>query len=219
MVPLALTWTVMTSLLWTSGSSQILSQETPATLYPKISESVTIFCDCSTDSCEAVYWFRYIFSNHSAQFLVSLNNAFRINFGEIPSSVETRLRASKRGSASFSLSITSVTDEDAGIYSCVLKNKNKKEDNLWKSIVLLRPGVAPPTLAPKIIRRPAVKPPSCCAKKEKKPPQNGCGLLVLWPLVGILLGLAVALISTLYYFSRLPKKCRHNFAKKRSVCQ
>uniref|UniRef100_A0A4W5P0Y9 Ig-like domain-containing protein n=1 Tax=Hucho hucho TaxID=62062 RepID=A0A4W5P0Y9_9TELE len=75
--------------------------------------------------------------------------------------------------------------EDTGLYTCMLQNQ--KENELWMPGVLLRPGETWPTLPPhhKVF---------CCVP--------GCGSKVLWPLVGVLLALAVALISTLYYFSR-----------------
>uniref|UniRef100_A0A4W5P0Z4 Ig-like domain-containing protein n=1 Tax=Hucho hucho TaxID=62062 RepID=A0A4W5P0Z4_9TELE len=73
--------------------------------------------------------------------------------------------------------------EDTGLYTCMLQNQ--KENELWMPGVLLRPGGE---------RNPFPCMVFCCVP--------GCGSKVLWPLVGVLLALAVALISTLYYFSR-----------------
>ncbi|XP_030623867.1 uncharacterized protein cd8b [Chanos chanos] len=46
-------------------------------------------------------------------------------------------------------------------------------------------------------------------------PGAGCEPEIIWTLTGLVATLAVVLTGTLYYFSRLPKKCRHNFIKKK----
>ncbi|XP_044031493.1 uncharacterized protein cd8b [Siniperca chuatsi] len=211
MIPLPLVWTLLTVSLWTSGSSQILQQETARVLYPKILSTEVIECDCVNISCDTVYWFRSI-SNHSkVQFLGKCNNADRATYGE---GVETaRFKLSRRSSMSFMLRIINVSEADAGIYSCILKDRKNTE--MWKPGIFLRPGVIPPTLPPKTKPKPPVK--SVCRCSKKNSSQDGCGSLILWPLVGLIAALALALICTLYYFSRLPKKCRHHFVKKRQM--
>ncbi|KAL7408488.1 hypothetical protein ABVT39_024252 [Epinephelus coioides] len=212
MILLLLAWTLLTASLWTSGSGQVLQQEPVKVLYPQILGTEIMECDCTNITCDYVYWFRTM-SNHlnQVQYIGKCNNADRDTYGD---GVDiARFKISRRSSVSFTLRITNVTEKDAGTYSCVLKDRKNME--MWKSGILLRPGVIPPTLPPKPKNKskPPVKPVCRCPKKNS--PQDGCGSLVLWPLVGLLAGLALALICTLYYFSRLPKKCRHHFAKRR----
>lgn len=126
---------------------------------------------------------------------------------------KTKFKLSRRGSQSFLLRIFKLTEADTGVYSCVLKGKTNNE--LWIPGTLLRPGVTPPTVPPTVkVKRP-IKPICHCLGNYQ--PKGGCSSLVLWPLVGLTGGLAVALVCTLYYFSRLPKKCRHHFVKMRPM--
>ncbi|XP_054473284.1 T-cell surface glycoprotein CD8 beta chain [Anoplopoma fimbria] len=208
MIMRLLAWTLLTVSLWTLGSSQVLQQEPVKILYPKILSTESIECDCTNITCDSVYWFRSIRNHNKLQFLGKCNNADRATYG---AGVDiNRFKLSKKSSMSFTLRITNVSDDDTGIYSCVLKDRKTTE--MWKPGILLRPGVTPPTLPPKTIPKPTVKSVCRCPKKNSS---QGCGSLVLWPLVGLVAGLALALICTLYYFSRLPKKCRHHFVKKR----
>ncbi|XP_070815489.1 T-cell surface glycoprotein CD8 beta chain [Chaetodon trifascialis] len=204
-----LAWILITVSLWTSGSSQILQQESVRILYPKIHSTETINCDCANMSCDFVYWFRSLSSHSKVQFLGRCNNANRATYG---TDVEQeRFILNRKNSQSFTLRIIDVTEEDTGIYSCVLKDRKNTE--MWKPGVLLRPGAIPPTLPPVAKPKPPVK--SVCRCPKKRSSQGGCSTLILWPLVGFIAALALALLCTLYYFSRLPKKCRHHFVKKR----
>ncbi|XP_059184592.1 uncharacterized protein cd8b [Centropristis striata] len=208
MTLLPLAWTLWTVSLWTSGSSQFLQHGHVTVFYPKILSTEVIYCDCANMSCVSVYWFRSI-SKHSKvtlQFLGTCNNAGIDSYGD--GLDKTRFKISRKSSTSFTLRITNVTEEDTGFYSCVLKDRKHAES--WKTVVHLQPGVNAPTLPPPTKRKPPVKPICRCPKKKS---QDGCGSLVFWPLVGLIAGLAVALLCILYYFSRLPKKCRHNFVK------
>ncbi|XP_026163014.1 uncharacterized protein cd8b [Mastacembelus armatus] len=204
-------WALLTASLWRAGASQILFQETVTVLYPKIMRPETIECECVNISCDTVYWFRSFPDQGKVQFLGRCNNADRVNYGN---DVDiTRFKFNKKGSSSFVLRILNVTEQDTGIYSCVLKDKRNTE--VWKTGVLLRPGVTPPTPPPKKKPKPPVKPVCSCPKKTQS--RDGCSSLVLWPLVGVIAGLALAVTCTVYYFSRLPKKCRHRFVKKRQM--
>ncbi|XP_032368778.1 T-cell surface glycoprotein CD8 beta chain [Etheostoma spectabile] len=207
MIPLA--WTLLTVLLWTSGSSHILQQEPVNRLYPKILSTEEIVCDCANIanmSCDSVYWFRSI-SNHRRSEFLGKCTIVRPTYGANVDS--TRFKFISK-TLSFTLRIINVTEEDTGIYSCVLKGRKNIE--MWKPGTLLLPGVTPPTLPPKTNPKPPVKSVCRCSKKNSS---QGCGSLVLWPLVGLIAAIALALICTLYYFSRLPKKCRHHFVKRR----
>lgn len=116
------------------GSSQILQTET-VIVYPKIHSSETMECECINITCDSVYWFRTIPNEGSAKFLGRCNNAERVSHG---TDVEqARFKLNKRG-MSFVLRIINVTHKDAGIYSCLLKDKNNRE--MWKPGFLLQPG-------------------------------------------------------------------------------
>ncbi|XP_068450936.1 uncharacterized protein cd8b [Clinocottus analis] len=202
-----LAWTLLTLSLWTSGSSQILQQEPVKVLYPELLSTEAIECDCVNISCESVYWFRSNHDRGELKYLGKCNNAERAFYGEGVD--KTRFKLCKKSSASFTLRIINVTEEDAGSYSCVLKGRKNTE--MWRSGILLRPGESSPTSPPETKPKPPVKP--VCRCPSENPPQEGCGSQVLWTLVGLVAALAVALVGSLYYFSRLPKKCRHTFVK------
>uniref|UniRef100_A0A667WW71 Cd8 beta n=1 Tax=Myripristis murdjan TaxID=586833 RepID=A0A667WW71_9TELE len=190
------------------GSSRILQQESPPILYPELLKAETVSCPCHSENCDFVYWFRTLFNDDSVQFLVSCNLADRCTHGS--DIVQSRFKVSS-SKGSFSLRIADVTKQDAGIYSCVVKVRGQEE--VWRPAAVVRPGEkAPTTVKPTTKRKPPVVP-VCRCSKTKKPQANSCGSMVLWPLVGLIAVLAVVLIGTLYYFSRLPKKCRHNFVK------
>ncbi|KAM9859954.1 T-cell surface glycoprotein CD8 beta chain [Aulostomus maculatus] len=200
---LILVWALLTVSLWTSGSGQILQKES-SVLYPKLLSTEKIKCDC-VSSCDSVFWFRTRPSQNKVEFLGRLNSADREDYGDDVD--KQRFKFIKRGSLMFILRIINVTEEDAGIYSCILMGQTTPE--IWRPGFRLRPGVTPPTSPPKPTLRPL------CPCRKETPPQDGCGSLILWPLVGMFAGLTLALVCTLYYFSRLPKKCRHRFEKKR----
>ncbi|KAF1391334.1 hypothetical protein PFLUV_G00041040 [Perca fluviatilis] len=207
MILLPLAWTLLMVSLWTSGSSQILQQEPVNSLYPKILSTEEFGCDCGNISCDSVYWFRSISNHRKVEFLGQCT-IVRPTYGLDVDKARFKLFSK---STSFTLRIINVTEEDAGIYSCVLKNR-KANIEMWKPGTLLLPGVIPPTLPPKATPKPPVKSVCRCPKKNSS---QGCGSLVLWLLVGLIAALALGLICTLYYFSRLPKKCRHHFVKRR----
>ncbi|XP_014023055.2 uncharacterized protein [Salmo salar] len=186
-----------------SVSHQTLS-ESDFVRYPGINDTEVFTCECSNHACQKVFWFRTLHNNLDIQFLLSLNNAGRTSHEA--SVDEHRFQASKHDMGSkmtFTLRLINIRSEDAGLNSCMLQNQ--KENELWRPGVLLRPGETRPTLLPVTKPQPQGIPNStpngCCTKSNYQTPK-GCGSKVLWPLVGVLLALAVALISTLYYFSR-----------------
>ncbi|KAM3620788.1 uncharacterized protein V6R79_001963 [Siganus canaliculatus] len=205
----SLLWTLLAASLWASGLGQFIEEETAITLYPKILDTATIECDCAKISCDSVYWFRSISGHSKLQYIGRCNNAGRPTYRD--NKDEERFKFHRKSGTSFTLRILNVTEEDTGIYSCVLTDLSKKE--MWKPGVLLLPGVTPTTVAPTTKPKPPVK--TVCGCTKKKSSKDGCGSLILWPLVGLNSALAVALLCTLYYFSRLPKKCRHHFVKRR----
>uniref|UniRef100_A0AAQ4PLR6 Cd8 beta n=1 Tax=Gasterosteus aculeatus aculeatus TaxID=481459 RepID=A0AAQ4PLR6_GASAC len=192
MSALPLAWTLLTVSL-TSGWSQILQQDTVKIQYPVLHSTEVIECDCGNVLCDNVYWFRSIHNHEKLEFLGRFNNAGRGSPVD-----EAHFKLSRKSNTCFALFIINVTEEDTGIYSCVLKDRKNTET--WKSGILLRPGVTAPTLPPHTKPKPPVEP--VCGCPTKDPSQGDCGSLVLWPLVGLVAALALALIGTLYYFSR-----------------
>ncbi|XP_062868156.1 uncharacterized protein cd8b [Trichomycterus rosablanca] len=181
-------------------------------LYPSINDVATLMCECPDSKCNRVFWYN-VKSNNNPEFILSYNIANSKKYGDKIN--QTRFNPSYSGSAKavFTLRITNVQEEDAGLYSCLLSSEDSAQDpkKLMPAGYYLRPGVEPPTEAPpkvKPVTKPKLVKPVC---KSKSP--TGCKALVLWTGVGVLLVLVVVLISTLYYFSRLPRKCRHRFAK------
>ncbi|XP_042262149.1 zinc finger matrin-type protein 1-like isoform X2 [Thunnus maccoyii] len=194
------------------GSCHTLRQEALKVVYPKIHSAENIECNCAGISCDSVYWFRSISNHNKVEFLGRYNNADRAHYAD--KDKEAQFKFTRGSSASFMLRINNVTGEDTGIYSCVLRNRTHHD--MWKPGVLLLPGVTPPTKPPEI-KKPQKPINTRCSCNKKKPSQtpDGCGSVVLWSLVGLIVVLALAIICTLYYFSRLPKKCRHHVVRKR----
>ncbi|XP_031681471.1 uncharacterized protein LOC116352917 isoform X1 [Oncorhynchus kisutch] len=119
-------------------SRQTLS-ESDFVHFPQINDTEVLTCECSSRSCQTVFWFRTLHNNLDIQFLLSLNNAGRTSHE--PSVDEHRFKASKRDGGSkitFTLRLINISSEDAGLYTCMLQNQ--KENELWRPGVLLRPG-------------------------------------------------------------------------------
>lgn len=206
MIRLPLSWALLIGWLSTSVLGSSPFEESITFRYADIRSNQTFDCDSHSSSCDLVYWFQSNPNDGTVQYIGNCNNANRAFY---ENGFKTRFTISKRSSTSFILRIAYVTEEDTGIYSCVLTDKKNAE--IWKAGFLLLPGGKPPTEPPKIEPKRPVKPVCPCSNSS----QDGCGSLILWPLVGIIGALALALICVLYYFSRLPKKCRHHFVKKR----
>lgn len=117
------------------GSSQILQQEPVTNLYPKILSTEEIGCNWGNISFDYVYWFRSISNHRKVEFLGQCT-IVRPTYAENVD--KTRFKFISK-SMSFTLRIINVTEEDAGIYSCVLKSRKTNEE-IWKPGTLLLPG-------------------------------------------------------------------------------
>lgn len=115
------------------GWSQILQQDTVKIQYPVLHSTEVIECDCGNVLCDNVYWFRSIHNHEKLEFLGRFNNAGRGSPVD-----EAHFKLSRKSNTCFALFIINVTEEDTGIYSCVLKDRKNTET--WKSGILLRPG-------------------------------------------------------------------------------
>lgn len=115
----------------------ILQQEKPMALYPKLfSTEAVIPCDCGNMQCDSVYWFRTLPASGQVQFLGKLNNANVAS--HVPSVKPAHFDLKRKTKTLFLLKIRNVTEEDTGVYSCVLKDRKTTE--VWKSGILLLPG-------------------------------------------------------------------------------
>lgn len=114
----------------------ILQQEKLVALYPQLLSTEAITCDSGNIPCDTVYWFRTIPATGQVQFLGKINNANVFSHGK---GVDTaRFDFKRKTRTSFLLKIINVTEEDTGVYSCVLKDRKAIE--VWKSGILLLPG-------------------------------------------------------------------------------
>nr|XP_061788451.1 uncharacterized protein LOC133578220 isoform X1 [Nerophis lumbriciformis] len=196
-----LAWSFLVASLWTSGSAQVLQDSNSKRVYPQLLSAQAIDCDCTNMSCNAAQWFRTLFSSNQVQYLGRINSAERIFHGDDVDPEKFKF-SRKRSDEAFTLHVVNVTQDDAGTYSCVSTNKRKQE--MWQAGVLLLPGVTPPTFPPD--STPLTPDCSCTL-------QDVCDSLILWSLAGLTSVLMLTLVFTLYYFSRLPRKCRHHFVK------
>ncbi|KAK7916042.1 hypothetical protein WMY93_011803 [Mugilogobius chulae] len=205
-----LLWTLLVVVtLWKSVPAQ--EDFTLKTLYPVLGLDQSLDCDCGGLVCEQVTWFRTLTPGGVGEFLGRLNQADRLSFGE---GFKSKMAITKKGGSGFSLRIQNVSEGDRGVYSCVLKIRGTTED-LWRGGTLLLPGETPPTETPTQKPRAPPEPRRCHCSSDTH--SSGCGSLVLWPLVGLISVLGLALVCTLLYFHSLPKKCRHRFIKPQSV--
>ncbi|XP_051536843.1 uncharacterized protein LOC127430805 isoform X2 [Myxocyprinus asiaticus] len=182
----------------------------PTVLYPKINGSETLACQCPDYSCQVVYWYRYLEKNNSLQFLMFSNSAGREEHGVDIKSTRFKGSVSSGQKLLYSLRISGLQDDEAGLYSCVFRSKHEMPVGYY-----IKPGVSlptppPPPPPPTVKTKKTV---GTCRCRNPSVSPKGCEHSVLWPSIGALLLLAVALAGTLYYFSRLPKKCRHRFTK------
>ncbi|KAK7143244.1 hypothetical protein R3I93_014413 [Phoxinus phoxinus] len=181
-------------------------QATSNVFYSKINDSQNLNCQCPDHTCQEVFWYRHLESRNTLQFLMYVNSAGREQHGENFNASKFKGTVSTGQKVVYTLRIIELQEDDAGFYSCLFKTKNFLPAGYY-----IMPGVNPPTVQPPTVKtqpRPA-KPCNCNSRHSPK----GCEHLVLWPGIGALLLLAITLAGTLYYFSRLPKKCRHRFAK------
>lgn len=119
-----------------TDANLVLHQEKLGALYPELLSTKAIPCDCRNIQCDSVYWFRTVLATSQVQYLGRLNNA------NIPSHRKgvdaSRFIFKRKANILFLLTIVNVTEEDMGIYSCVLTDRKGTE--VWKSGILLLPG-------------------------------------------------------------------------------
>ncbi|XP_073680423.1 uncharacterized protein [Garra rufa] len=191
--------------VWVPAAAIPTFQATSSVLFAKINGSESLTCECPDHSCQEVFWYRYLERTKTLQFLLYVNSAGREQHGENLDATRFKGSTSSGQRVVYTLRITGLQKDEIGLYSCMFKTKNDMPVGYY-----IMPGVNPPTVQPPTVK--TVKPKKTCYCKPSSP-LKGCEQTVLWPAIGALLLLAITLAGTLYYFSRLPKKCRHRFAK------
>ncbi|XP_018927476.1 uncharacterized protein LOC109054699 [Cyprinus carpio] len=191
--------------VWMAASALPTLQAKPSVLYTKINGSEVLTCECQDHSCQEIFWYRYLERTKTLQFLVYVNSAGREKHGDDLNGTRFKGSVSSGQKVVYTLRITGLQEDEIGLYSCMFKAKNLMPVGYY-----IMPGVNPPTVQPLTVK--TKKPVKICNCKPSSSPK-GCEQLVLWPGIGALLLLAITLAGTLYYFSRLPKKCRHRFTK------
>ncbi|KAM9451100.1 uncharacterized protein cd8b isoform 1-T1 [Clarias gariepinus] len=192
----------------------IITASAVKVLYPSINSSETLNCLCPDHQCQKVNWYRLLQDSDTPEFILSANNINFLRYGaNIAQSRYKPTASDSSGKVVYTLRITGILKNETGFYSCLLVSQNSAQDpkDLMPTGYSIRPGESITTLAPPTTKKHIHKnrSPKICKSKSLK----GCQSLVLWSGIGAVLLLVVVLISTLYYFSRLPKKCRHRFEK------
>ncbi|XP_051734320.1 uncharacterized protein cd8b isoform X1 [Ctenopharyngodon idella] len=194
--------------MWMAAVILPCFQATSNVLYPKINGTESLSCECPDHACQEVFWFRYLESRNTLEFLMYVNSAGREQHAEnIEVSRFKGTVSSGHKVVVYTLRLMGLQEEDAGLYSCMFKTKTMIPVGYY-----IKPGVNPPTVQPPTVKTQKPVKKTCNCKTPNYSPK-GCEHSVLWPGIGSLLLLAITLAGTLYYFSRLPKKCRHRFAK------
>lgn len=119
-----------------TDANLVLHQEKLGALYPELLSTKAIPCDYRNIQYDSVYWFRTVLATSQVQYLGRLNNANIPSHGKGVDA--SRFRFKRKGKMMFLLTIVNVTEEDMGIYSCVLTDRKGTE--VWKSGILLLPG-------------------------------------------------------------------------------
>ncbi|KAJ8260788.1 hypothetical protein COCON_G00165110 [Conger conger] len=198
-----------TAFVWIAVAVQSL--QSPSPRYPKLGEWETLRCDCAGLLCQTVYWGRMHMMGGKAefQFLFSHNQADRITHGTGIDASDFGGSLSAGSSNTYSLKLK-VKEEHAGLYFCIVPNKRSYQLGLLARLLPGETPQAPPTTKTTTTK----KKPCPCPREDTILPVKGCSFRVLWSLAGTIMGLALVLLATLLYFSRLPKKCRHQLVKK-----
>ncbi|XP_053504840.1 uncharacterized protein cd8b [Ictalurus furcatus] len=187
--------------------------------YPSINGSETLNCECPDHQCQKVYWYRLLKNRDTPEFLMHTNIFNKPNYAKNVEQNRFKTAFIDSTKALFTLRITGIQEKDAGFYACLLISHNSAQDpkDLMPEGYSIRPGESIPTLPPTTVKNPkrVNRLPNICKSNHQS--LKGCKSLVLWSGISAVLLLVVILISTLYYFSRLPKKCRHRFAKKQQL--
>ncbi|XP_027008420.2 uncharacterized protein cd8b [Tachysurus fulvidraco] len=185
--------------------------------YPSINGTEDLTCCCPDHQCMQAYWYRLLQGSDTPEFIVYINNLKIHEFGKSIDKNRFKATAFDSQKICYTLRISGLQKQDAGFYSCVIKTQNSAQNpkDLMPDGYVIWPGVIISTPAPSTVKTPKRRKPQPNKCKPSNP--KGCKSLVLWSGIGAVLLLVVVLISTLYYYSRLPKKCRHHFVKTRQL--
>ncbi|KAI4901499.1 hypothetical protein NFI96_012300 [Prochilodus magdalenae] len=168
-------------------------------LYPSIGGSETLSCPCPDHQCQKVYWYRFLQESAELQFLVFCNSANNAEYGPDVDQTRFKVSANEGTRIVYTLRITGLQKNESGLYSCMFNSPKHDQQSQIPAEYYIRAGEHRPTVSPPTVKTPKKTKPKVCPSNNQS--VKGCKPLVLWPCVGILLVLGVALISTLYYFS------------------
>ncbi|TRY95137.1 hypothetical protein DNTS_003849 [Danionella cerebrum] len=182
---MTLSWMCFCSFIWMAATSLHSIQAKTDIRYPKIKGTETITCDCPDHTCQEVFWYRFLQNTQTLQFLLFVNSAGREQLGDKVNQSRFKGTVTQGFKNSYFLRVSDLQEDDAGLYSCLFKNKHEMPEGAY-----IKPGENPPTVKPPTVRTERPRNPHCCESS------------VLWPGVGALLFLAVIIAGTLFYFSR-----------------
>ncbi|TSK72116.1 hypothetical protein Baya_3100 [Bagarius yarrelli] len=173
--------------------------------YPRINGSETLTCQCPDHQCLKVHWYRLLNGSDTPEFIVFRNNINLVHFASNINQNRFKTDVIHTGKVFYTLRITSIQKQDAGLYSCLLTSQNSAQNpkdlmpegySIWPQEIIITQA---PTTVKKTKHVNRLR--NQCKSINLSP--KGCKPLVLWSGVGAVMLLVVVLISTLYYFSRM----------------
>ncbi|KAK6494977.1 T-cell surface glycoprotein CD8 beta chain-like [Huso huso] len=197
---------------WVAAASSLILTQTPNSVTVPENNSVSISCKGEAQNDQkAVFWYRQTNGTTDFQFLMHTSTIGRETHAK---GIEQRFKTTLRSGPELCiLKISMLKKEDSGMYYCTVLHGGIYTAASGTNLTVGElPPSPPPTTKP---TKPKPKKPCHCSSGILKTKGFSCGSLVLGPLAAGAAALLVAVVSTLYYFSRLPKKCRHRMIKKK----
>ncbi|KAK1176621.1 T-cell surface glycoprotein CD8 beta chain-like [Acipenser oxyrinchus oxyrinchus] len=197
---------------WVAAASSSILTQIPKSIIMPENKSASIICGGEAQNDQnAFFWYRQTNGTYDFQFLMHTSTIGRETRAK---GIEQRFKTTLRPRPEFCvLKISMLKKEDSGMYYCAISHGGTftaaSRINLTVGEL---PPPPPPTTKP---TKPKPRKPCHCSSGILKTKGFSCGSLVLGPLAAGAAALLVAVVSTLYYFSRLPKKCRHRMIKKK----
>ncbi|XP_028660486.1 uncharacterized protein cd8b [Erpetoichthys calabaricus] len=207
-------WIVFWVALWNIVAS---FTQTSTIQYVKLKNNINIMCPAK-DEKEAekgAYWYRQRNGTQKFEFVIHISVISRETRGP---GITNRFKGSKRDSMkpTFTLKISDLHEEDIATYYCALFTQtNLTMESMTKLILGDQPTTPPPIRSTVRTKKYCV----CRNLNSNNLKSKGAYCLpkILGPLLGTAAVLCILLVCTLYYFSKLPKKCRHGMITKKQI--